>query len=51
MTNLLSALQAPMAFAMDNVQATAAVLAAVLTVVLLLKRRSRQQKTQNASHR
>jgi Flp pilus assembly protein protease CpaA len=52
MTNLLSALQAPMAFyAMDNVQATAAVLAAVLTVVLLLKRRSRQQKTQNAARR
>jgi hypothetical protein len=52
MTNLLSALQASMAFyAMDNVQVTAAVLAAGVTVVLLLKRRSRRQGTQNASHR
>lgn len=52
MTHLLSALQAPMAFyTMDNVQLTAAVLAAVVTVVLILKRRARRQGTQNVSHR
>jgi len=51
MTNLLSALQAPMAFyTMDNVQLTAGILAAVVTVVLILKRRSRQ-KLQGTSHR
>jgi hypothetical protein len=52
MTNLLSTLQAVMAFyTMDNVRLTASVLAAVVTVVLILKRRSRRQGTQNASHR
>jgi len=52
MTNLLSAIQAPIAFyTMNNVQATAAVLAAVVTVVLILKRRSRRAGTQSASHR
>ncbi len=52
MTNLLSVLQAPMAFyTMNNVQVTAAALAAVVTVVLILKRRSRKQRLQSASHR
>jgi hypothetical protein len=52
MTNLLSALQAPVAFyAMNNVQLTAAVLAAVVTVVLILKRRARRQGAQSASNR
>lgn len=52
MTNLLSALQAPVAlYAMNNVQLTAAVLAAVVTVVLIFKRRARRQGTQSASNR
>jgi hypothetical protein len=43
MTNMLSAVQAPIAFAMNNVQLSSAVLAAVVAVLLILKRRSRKQ--------
>lgn len=52
MTNLLSAVQAPIAFyTMNNVQLTATVLAAVVAVVLILKRRARRQGTQSAAQR
>jgi len=50
MTNLLCTLHVPVAFyMMDNVRLTAAALAAVVMVALILKRRSRRQPTQNAS--
>ncbi len=47
MSSLLSALQGLVAvYAMNNVQITAAVLAAAVTVLLILKRRSRRQRAQ-----
>ncbi len=52
MSNLLSAFQAPVAFyAMNNVQLAATVLAAVVAVALIIKRRSRKQKAQGAANR